>query len=65
MSIDEALLVRGWVTEETLSRLAPWLATQRPTEPASDDVSVTGDKSYQENLKEYRRLMAEILGEAD
>lgn len=58
MTIEEILLLRGWVTEEQLSRLAPWLKT-------GDDPETAGGKTYQENLRAYRQLMTEILGETE
>lgn len=58
MTCEEILLARRWVTEETLSHLAPWLQQSRN---AGDGV---GGGSYEENLKRYRKLLAEILGES-
>ncbi len=58
MTCEEILLARRWVTEEILCQLAPWLKQDRK----SDD-GVEGG-SYEENLKRYRKLLAEILGES-
>ena len=63
MAIDEILVARRWITEETLGKLAPWLNDSSGREPAAEETqAATG--SYEENLKKYRKIMAEILGES-
>ncbi len=58
LTCEEILLARRWVTEETLAHLAPWLKAGRVSDERGDG------GSYEENLKKYRMLLAEILGEA-
>ena len=62
MTFDEVLLARRWVDEATLERLAPWLSKAKSAGTAKLNISPpSGD--YEENLKHYRRLMEQILGE--
>lgn len=65
MSAEDILLARHWVSEETLKSLAPWLFESAKSNEAkkSAKTGAAGD-SYKENLKKYRALMAEILGES-
>jgi hypothetical protein len=63
MSIEDILLARRWVTEDALRTHAPWLFDARSSEEkGTRDVGAGG--SYEENLKKYRLLLAEILGES-
>ena len=63
MNVVDILLARRWVSEETLNSYAPWLLEKTPSEDKSArDVGAAG--SYEENLKKYRQLLAEILGES-
>lgn len=63
MPIDEVLIARRWVTEDTLSQVAPWLKEKPAPKEAAAPAAGEGNNSYQENLKKYRDLMHEILGE--
>ncbi len=58
MTCEEILLARRWVTEKKLIELAPWLKQEHNS---GDGVKFS---SYEENLKRYRKLLAEILGES-
>jgi hypothetical protein len=63
MNIEDILLARRWVSEEILGRYAPWILSASESGPHnSHDVGSTA--SYEENLKKYRLLLAEILGES-
>ena len=56
MNVEDILLARRWVTEEALNDLAPWLKETEAARPAPT-------QSYEENLRKYRLLLAELLGE--
>ncbi|MDX2106482.1 MAG: hypothetical protein SFY67_08775 [Candidatus Melainabacteria bacterium] len=60
MSFEEILVARSWVSESKLSELRP---NSSKTQDVSD-ASTRKPVSYQENLKRYRQIMAEILGES-
>lgn len=63
MNVEDILLARRWVSEETLGSYAPWLHENVSSETKSvRDVGAAG--SYEENLKKYRLLLADILGES-
>lgn len=68
MTIAEVLLARGWVNQQTLDRVAPWLKAD-PAPPvvapstSERESNNTGDTDYQHNLKRYRQLMHKILDE--
>ena len=63
MNIEDILLARRWVSEEILGRHAPWILNASESgSHASHDVGSAA--SYEENLKKYRLLLAEILGES-
>ncbi|MCA9801150.1 MAG: hypothetical protein KC777_04150 [Cyanobacteria bacterium HKST-UBA02] len=57
MPLEDILIARGWVDETALKKHAPWLF-----ESIGEDGAVA--RSYQDNLKRYRAIMAEILGES-
>lgn len=57
MNVEDILLARRWVTEEALNDLAPWLKETEAARPAPT-------QSYEENLRKYRLLLAELLGES-
>jgi hypothetical protein len=59
MNVEDILLARRWVSEEALDSHAPWLkADNEPDRP------VVAGQSYEDNLRKYRLLLAEILGES-
>ncbi len=59
MLTEDILLARRWVKPETLFQLAPWLKLEKTSHSPRD-----GDpREYKENLKRYRQLTNEILGE--
>jgi hypothetical protein len=60
MPLEEILIVRGWITQDTLDRVAPWLKNQ--TEEPTVARFQTGQRTYDNSLKEYKRLMERILG---
>ncbi|HEY9868835.1 MAG TPA: hypothetical protein V6D08_06695 [Candidatus Obscuribacterales bacterium] len=60
MTFEEVLLARHWIDEATLERLAPWVKNA-PQERVEDIVTSLSD-DYDENLRQYRRLMEKILG---
>ncbi len=60
MTFEEILVARSWVSEAKLSELAP---TQSELTLNPDSVD-RKPPTYQENLKRYRQIMAEILGES-
>jgi hypothetical protein len=60
MTFEEVLLARHWIDESTLERLAPWVRSA-PQERVEDIVTAVSD-DYDENLRQYRRLMEKILG---
>lgn len=65
MPIDEVLIARRWVSEDTLSKVAPWLKEprQKPAPKPAEAHQNKDSGNYQNNLKKYRQLMNEILGE--
>jgi hypothetical protein len=60
MAMEEILMARGWVTQSVLDQFAPWLKQRSDKE--STVMFQPGERTYEENLKEYRRLMERILG---
>jgi len=60
MNVEDILLARRWVNEENLRVHAPWLFEK------SDQIvrDVGAAASYDDNLKKYRLLLAELLGES-
>ena len=73
MTVDEVLIARRWVQEETLFRLAPWLrGADQQQESTAETAAVENRASdwqssddFDDNLQKYRDLMEAILGEAD
>jgi hypothetical protein len=81
MTIDEVLVARRWVSEETLAQLAPWLkGKDAPAAPApasapnrqmeetktqAPNADMHSSDDFEENLRKYRELMDNILGEAN
>ncbi len=61
MTMDEVLLARGWVSQSQLEEFAPWLAKQ-PAKSKNTAELPSGEATYQDSLREYRRLMEKILG---
>lgn len=59
MPVDEILMARGWVKEEILEEYAPLLKDEEKPK-----ARVTSGLSYDENLKVYRDILGEILGES-
>lgn len=62
LSMEEVLILRGWVDRETLYKLAPWLKASAKPEQELLDISTSIGSSYTENVKVYRRLIEKILG---
>lgn len=62
MAIEDILVARGWVKEEQLSAYAPWLADSGESQSSSSDAKPS--RTFEENLKKYRSLLAEMLGES-
>lgn len=62
MTIEDILVARGWVKEEQLSTYAPWLADGGESQSSSSDAKPS--RTFEENLKKYRSLLAEMLGES-
>lgn len=62
MNVEDILLARRWVTEEALNAHAPWLKTDHVASDKSSGSNST--RSYEENLRKYRQILAEILGES-
>lgn len=60
MTLSEVLLARSWVDESTLYSLAPWLKKSGKTD-VTRLVKKPG-KNFEENLKQYRQIMEQILG---
>lgn len=60
MTFEEILVARSWVSESKLGELAP---KHSQTVDVSD-LAERKTPTYQENLKRYRQIMAEILGES-
>lgn len=77
MGIDEVLIARRWVQEETIARLVPGLyakstdagkesasaAAEPPVDNRASDWQSSDD--FEDNLQKYRDLMETILGESD
>lgn len=72
MTLEEVLMARRWVQEDTLQRLAPWLFEEaakakieeeklRVSGQALTETSGSSD-DYGTNLARYRSLMRDILG---
>lgn len=57
MNVEDILLARRWVSEDALNEHAPWLKENESARPAAT-------QSYEENLRKYRLLLAELLGES-
>lgn len=62
MAVEDILVARGWVKEDQLATYAPWLAESTGDQIASSDAKPS--RNYEENLKKYRALLAEMLGES-
>lgn len=60
MTLEEILLARGWITEKTLDSVAPWL--RKPDEEETVSKFPPGQRTYEQSLKEYKKLMEKILG---
>lgn len=60
MTFEEILVARSWVSEAKLGELAP----KQSEITLSPDSTDRKPPTYQENLKRYRQIMAEILGES-
>ena len=61
MTLEEILLARGWISEQTLYTIAPWLKA-KPEDDAVTRFRTGLPRSYDESLREYKRLMEKILG---
>lgn len=59
MPVEDILIARGWLDQSSLEKHAPWLFKRK-----TDHSPQADNRSYQENLKRYRIIMAEILGES-
>lgn len=64
MNVEDILIARRWVTEETLSTYAPWLVDAASSPAEQPGQKIGSVESYEENLKKYRMLLAKILGES-
>lgn len=62
MTFEEILLARSWVSEAKLSELLP--KHSETQDVSGSDPALRKPPTYQENLKRYRQIMAEILGES-
>jgi hypothetical protein len=60
MTLEEILLARGWISEQTLDAVAPWL--RKETEDQAITKFPPGQRTYDQSLKEYKKLMERILG---
>lgn len=62
LTLEDIVLARGWISEEVLEQLLP----KDNSPPAATDVVAfqPGSRTYDQNLKDYRRLMEKILGTA-
>ncbi|HEY9785638.1 MAG TPA: hypothetical protein V6D17_09575 [Candidatus Obscuribacterales bacterium] len=58
ISVADALMAHGWIKEESLKEVAPWLHAVDESKPAAGE-----DATYNENLKRYRQIMSDVLGE--
>lgn len=59
MAADEILLARGWVKESALSEISALLNEENISEAVAP-----AERSYNDNLKNYRTILADILGES-
>jgi hypothetical protein len=62
MAIEDILIARGWVKEEQLATYAPWLAESENNQKGASGAKPS--RTFEENLKKYRSLLAEMLGES-
>lgn len=62
MTVEDILVARGWIKEEHLATYAPWLAGGESGNSTGSDAKPS--RTFEENLKKYRSLLAEILGES-
>jgi hypothetical protein len=62
MAIEDILMARSWVKEEQLATYAPWLSQAHADQSTSNDAKPS--RTFEENLKKYRTLLAEMLGES-
>jgi hypothetical protein len=64
LNAEDVVLARRWLTEEKLGQVAPWLKKVLNNQPQATATAAPTDTSiYQKNLSEYRRLVADALGE--
>ena len=64
LSAEDVVLARRWLTEEKLYAVAPWLKTTSSNQlPSANSQAAPEISTYQKNLLEYRRLVAEALGD--
>jgi hypothetical protein len=64
LNAEDVILARRWLTEEKLAQVAPWLTSVLSSQPQSTNTATPTEASiYQKNLSEYRRLVADALGE--
>ncbi len=64
LNAEDVVLARRWLTEEKLAQVAPWLTSVLSSQPqATNTATPTEASTYQKNLSEYRRLVADALGE--
>ena len=59
MPVDEILIARGWIKEEILEEYSPLLTPEEKPK-----VKMASGLTYDENLKVYRDILGEILGES-
>jgi hypothetical protein len=59
LNLEDIVIARGWINEEDLAKIAP---PQKSPATASNTVQFQpGGRSYDQNLKEYRKLLEKIL----
>jgi ubiquitin-protein ligase len=64
LNAEDVILARRWLNEEKLGQVAPWLKKILSNQPQTTSAAHGADNStYQKNLTEYRRLVADALGE--
>lgn len=64
LNAEDVVLARRWLTEEKLEQVAPWLKNVLSNQkPAPNAAAPAETSTYQKNLSEYRRLVAEALGD--
>ena len=64
LNAEDVVLARRWLSEEKLAQIAPWLKKVLSNQPqAASTTPTTNTSTYQQNLTEYRRLVADALGE--